>query len=139
MADGGDGNVLPFRAVEIADPIEDEIYGKPEPTPKPNAQDEFFSHLCNFAQIGLAIARNKNADYAGNGDPFANFRLCEGIGVSLPRGILVRKQDKMARMSNLLERPPQVADETLIQTCIDDAMYSLILAVFIKMHPEKAG
>jgi hypothetical protein len=35
MADGGDGNVVQFPA--IADPIEDEIYAKPEP---PKAETE---------------------------------------------------------------------------------------------------
>jgi hypothetical protein len=31
MADGGDGNVLPFPGAAIPDPIEDDIYAKPEP------------------------------------------------------------------------------------------------------------
>lgn len=166
MADGGDGNVLvgPWQS-----PIEEDLYARHEvdyeiktsdnpPSPNPHEwetlqeaaglimggtpssqEDEFFRHLCNFAQMGLAIAKSKNTDYAGNGDPFANFRMTEALGVSLPRGILVRKADKLSRMSNLLTRPPAVADESLIQTCIDDAMYSLILAVFIKMHPEAEG
>jgi hypothetical protein len=45
MADGGDGNVLPFRGVEIADPIENEIYAKPEPKEPPLVNPEAASIL----------------------------------------------------------------------------------------------
>lgn len=104
---------------------------------KPTSEEMFFAHLYNFAQMGLAIARNKNTDYAGNGDPFQNFRGSEAVGVSTPRGMLVRMMDKVARVSNLITRPPAVANESLIDTCVDLAMYALILATYIKMHPNE--
>lgn len=109
------------------------------PARQSTREDIFMAHMANFSQIGMAIVRNKNRDYAGNGEPFANFRGSEALGVSLPRGILIRISDKMARISNLLSRPPAVANESLIDTCIDASNYFLILATYIKMHPEAEG
>lgn len=106
--------------------------------PKLTPEEEFHALLCNLAQIGLAIAKNKNADYAGNGDPFANFRTSESVGVSVPRGILVRMMDKLSRVSNLITRPPAVANESLMDTCIDLSNYALILAAYFKTHPNSA-
>jgi hypothetical protein len=164
MADGGDGTgvVLNFPILQGSDSVEydragyiDKPIGHPHgdrpgdpyppaaqevnpnsPPAKMSPEDELFAILSNLAHIGIAIARNKNADYAGNGDPFANFKLCEQIGVSTLRGMLVRKLDKLARVSNLITRPPAVADEPLIATLVDDAMYSLLMAAYVKMHPE---
>ena len=137
-SDGGDGNVLPFPAQDNWNASVDyEADPKVvETRPAPNPEEVFFTHMCNFAQIGLAISRNKNKDYAGNGDPFANFRNSEAVGVSPPRGMLVRMMDKMARLSNLITRPPAIANESMIDTCVDLAMYALILATYVKMHPE---
>jgi hypothetical protein len=151
MADGGDGQVLqgPWGAGGDHDVLGHPYGNRPgdpyppaqevnpnSPPAKMSPEDELFAILSNLAHIGIAIARNKNADYAGNGDPFANFKLCEQIGVSTLRGMLVRKLDKLARVSNLITRPPAVADEPLIATLVDDAMYSLLMAAYVKMHPE---
>jgi hypothetical protein len=130
-----DSNVVSFPTP--IDPIEDAIFE--EKPKKPSDEEQFFTLLYQFAQIGLATARAKNKDYAGNGDPFANFRNSEAVGVSTARGMLVRMMDKVARISNLITRPPAVANESLLDTCVDLAMYALILAAYIKMHPEADG
>jgi hypothetical protein len=123
MADGGDGTVIPFPSQE------------PEPIRyEPTVEDEFFAHLGALCRKGLHTAKAKNADYAGNGDPFANFRACEQIGVSTPRGMLVRMQDKMQRMSNLIDRPPAVVSESIEDTCMDLGMYAFIMATYFRMH-----
>ena len=79
----------------------------------------------------LAIARAKNADYAGSSDPFANFRRSEMVGVPVARGILVRLTDKLARISNLLDKPPAVADERLTNTIDDAISYLAILGAWL--------
>lgn len=133
-ADGGDGIVIQFPTQT---PIEDDLYPQDLPAPM-NKTEQFFSHLHHLAQIGLAIATNKNQDYAGNGDPFANFRASEVAGVGIERAMLVRMMDKISRISNLIQRPPAVVNESLVDTCIDLSNYSLILATYFKMHPEAA-
>jgi hypothetical protein len=130
-ADGGDGSgvILPFPAQDNS--IEDEIFHE-EPSPT----DEFLLHLGSLCRKGLETAKKKNQDYAHSADPFANFRACEAIGVSTPRGMLVRIQDKIQRISNLIERPPAVANEPLEETCMDLAMYAFIMATYFRMHPD---
>lgn len=99
-------------------------------------EEKFLSHLYNFAQVGLAIARNKNGDYAGNGDPFANFRKAEIAGATIPQGIVVRMSDKLARLGNLIQRPAKVSDESIKDTCIDLSNYCLILAAWYEMNEQ---
>jgi hypothetical protein len=54
--------------------------------------------------------------------------------VSTPRGMLVRMQDKMQRMSNLIDRPPAVVSESIEDTCMDLGMYAFIMATYFRMH-----
>lgn len=78
----------------------------------------------------LEIARRKNADYAGNTDPFKNFKMCEQFGVSTEKGILIRISDKISRISNLLDKEAEVKDESIFDT-IDDAInYLAILKAY---------
>jgi hypothetical protein len=81
----------------------------------------------------LAIAKAKNADYAGDDDPFANFRRSELVGVSVERGILVRMTDKLARVSNLLDKPAAVADESIGDTLDDFTNYAAILRAYLEI------
>src|SRR5262245_42124831 len=97
MADGSDGIVIPFPSNNNIDKA---IYQSDDS--KPTKSEEFLSILANFAQIGVAIARNKNADYANSHDPFKNFKATTAIGVGPERAMLVRMTDKVSRISNLL-------------------------------------
>lgn len=81
----------------------------------------------------LTIMKAKNADYASDWDPFKNFRLVESAGVStLEEWILIRMFDKMSRISNLLDTEAQVKDESVIDTLVDLANYSIILSIFLE-------
>ena len=96
-------------------------------------KEEFFKFLENTYAKCVETSRKKNADYAGDSDPFANFRLVEKLGIcSVETGILVRMTDKMARITNLLKdgKTNQVKDETVDDTLIDLANYSVILAAY---------
>lgn len=83
----------------------------------------------------LAIVDRKNSDYAGgklDDDAFANFRLSQMVGVTPERGILVRMSDKLARVSVLLDQDAKVKDESIADSLLDLANYSLILKNLIK-------
>lgn len=137
MSDDG-GTVIPFPSNSNEDwPLEEEIH-QPRQSRKKTKQDLFLAHVESQLGVLLATLASKNTDYA-NEDPFANFRMAEGIGVSCPRGMLVRILDKVSRVSNLIQRPPAVANESLIDTCRDGAGYFICLLVYFLMHPEAAS
>lgn len=70
----------------------------------------------------------KNAGYAGhNPDPWANFRMAEGFGVSALEGCLVRMSDKYIRVSNLIKDSSlDQVGENVKDTLMDLAAYALI-------------
>lgn len=99
-------------------------------------RDEYNNHIKTFFNRGLDIMKKKNADYASESDPFLNFRGATSLGITVEQGILVRMQDKMSRIANLIQRPAQVADEKIEDTLIDLANYSAILHAFLNIHKD---
>ena len=103
--------------------------------------DEFFAQEPNFGDNALIvhhkntfkkcvdISRAKCADYAGDFDPLANFRMCQQFGVSLEHGIMVRLSDKISRIGRLLNKENAVADEK-IEDSIEDAIVYLSILLF---------
>jgi len=79
----------------------------------------------------LEIIKAKSADYATEDDPFKNFRVAETLGFDLSEGILIRMSDKFSRISNLLQHPPNVANESITDTLADLVAYSAILLVYL--------
>lgn len=90
-----------------------------------------------FTELMRETTKKKNSDYTGAGDDaFANFRKIGDLvavpGVDLNQvGILTRMSDKMSRLGSFLAKGSfQVADESFVDTCVDLANYSLILAAY---------
>ena len=80
----------------------------------------------------LALAEKKNNDYAGEEDPFKNFRVCEEIGLcSMSVGILVRLCDKVSRFRNLYEGKEPKVEESMKDTVMDIINYSAIFLASI--------
>lgn len=80
----------------------------------------------------LEIASLKNQDYTGDGDPYRNFRFAELVGVGVERAILVRMSDKLARISNILDKEAKVKDETIADTLSDLINYTAILKAYLE-------
>ncbi len=79
----------------------------------------------------------KNQDY-GDGNPLGNFMLAKSLGVDPFLGILIRLSDKWARICSLAKKTNNegaVKDETIEDTLIDMANYSL-LAIVIRRENE---
>lgn len=105
-------------------------------------REQYFAQLRKNAEVGLEIMKRKNHDYAGDSDPFQNFRAAEALGISAEQGILVRMSDKMARIANLLKmkdceqedaRGSLVTEESIEDTLIDLMNYSNILVAYLKL------
>ena len=88
---------------------------------------EFIDSLTQTFAKCLEISKSKNMDYAGQDDPFRNFKNAEVVGVSIERGIMVRVMDKISRISNLLDKPADVSSEKIEDTIIDAINYLNIL------------
>ncbi len=78
----------------------------------------------------IEIIEKKNADYATQADPFANFRTANILGLSVEKGILVRTLDKIMRVNNLLEHEAFVTEESMEDTLTDAINYLAILKAY---------
>ncbi len=97
-------------------------------------KQQFVDFHASAVQKMTEIMRAKNADYTGSSaSPFANFTQVENNGIcTTEQGILVRMTDKMSRINSLLDRDAQVKDESIEDTLLDLANYSIILAGYIR-------
>ena len=74
----------------------------------------------------------KNSDYANSDNPFKNFEFADLVGIGINKAILVRVSDKIARISNLIDKDENgdkvaVKDETITDTIVDAINYLAIL------------
>ena len=98
---------------------------------------EFHENCCRKM---AEITKAKNADYTGVGDdPFANFDRVESLGIcSAVQGFLVRMTDKLCRIASFAAKGTlQVKDESVEDTLLDLANYSILLAGYIRQGKEK--
>jgi hypothetical protein len=90
---------------------------------------------------GVAIMEAKNHDYrGGTGDPLANFRDSEGLGVNPIVGIMLRMRDKMARVKTFVEKGTLlVKGESVRDSLIDIRNYAVLIAGFVdEIENERA-
>jgi len=80
------------------------------------------------------VAKKKNADYTGGGDPFANFKLSPAYGVPVSRGFLVRMSDKMSRVSALIDKDPAVTGESISDSLLDLANYAILMRLYMEQY-----
>ncbi len=90
----------------------------------------------------IEITVAKNADYTGSsGDPFANFRTIELLGVaSVEAGFITRITDKLRRICTFVQKGILlVKEESVEDTLIDLANYCALLAGYLKEKREQAS
>lgn len=84
----------------------------------------------------VEVCKAKNADYAGGAgdqDAFANFSRIESLGIaSTEQGFLTRMTDKLMRINSLTKKNAQVKAETIEDTLLDLANYSILFAAYLK-------
>jgi hypothetical protein len=93
----------------------------------------FVSSMTKNSLAALDLVMSKTQDYATMDNPYRNFRMCESVGVSVEKGILVRMCDKLSRIGNLVENnEASVKNESIEDTLIDIMNYSNILLCYIQ-------
>ena len=86
---------------------------------------KFHQELCSEA---FELMCRKNQDYGGSTDAFANFRMSALLGLRPEQGVLLRMQDKMARLVSFLRNGDlAVKEEGWRDACVDIVNYSIIL------------
>jgi hypothetical protein len=81
------------------------------------------------------VTKRKNADYTGGGeDAFANFTRVESMGIATTeQGFLVRMNDKMSRIASFVKNGQlQVKDESVMDTLLDLANYSILMMGYLQ-------
>jgi hypothetical protein len=91
---------------------------------------QFIANIENTYKRCVETVKIKNQDYAGDEDPWNNFRLAELIKIDVERAILLRISDKIARISNLIDKEPAVVDEKMEDTIEDCINYLAILKAY---------
>jgi hypothetical protein len=89
-------------------------------------------YIDRFYRECQQIVSKKNRDYATNEDAFKNFRFSTYVGVPIDRAILVRLTDKLSRISNLIDKEPDVVDESIKDTLRDACNYLAILSAYLE-------
>jgi len=92
--------------------------------------EDLISNVRHTYRKALEIIERKNADYATQSDPFANFRTANILGLTVEKGILVRTLDKIMRVSNLLEHEAFVTEESMEDTLTDAINYLALLKAY---------
>lgn len=84
------------------------------------------------------MMEGKNQDYAaGTGDPFANFRATEVLGIKAEIGILMRCMDKFARIQSFVKNGTLAVKAESVMDAIEDTInYMVLLAGVIE---DRAG
>lgn len=95
---------------------------------------QFLGKIHDVFAKGYSLIQSKNQDYAGEADPFRNFRFAEYVNLTVVQAVLLRISDKFARVCNLLskENGPAVADEKVTDTILDMINYLAILLVYLE-------
>ena len=92
--------------------------------------EQRFKELIDQEQVIHDAKRN---DYTGKQDPLANYRFASAlVGLSVEQGMLQRVAEKIFRLSVLLGgegQEQQVKDESIVDTCLDIAIISKLIAI----------
>lgn len=84
------------------------------------------------------IMAKKNHDYTGgSGDPYANFRMSEAMGVHPALGLLIRVGDKMQRVRTFAERGELQVDGEGLEDAVIDVINYMVLVYSLLTEEER--
>lgn len=107
--------------------------------PSTLSQELYLKRFKELLDELLTTTTKKNSDYADTKDAFANFRLIEILtngNIKTVWGIFTRMTDKVKRIASLLFRSASVKDESLKDSLMDLAVYSLIMVIILEQNEK---
>lgn len=112
-----------------------EFIKKIEDLKKLGGHAKFYDLLLQIAELHA----RKNHDYAQDKDPLSNLKWCANFGISPFKGTLVRLSDKWSRITELSKKPPMVVGESIKDSLMDNAVYSLLAIVLYEDEEAQAS
>lgn len=118
------------------------LLSSPKRAPAPNktglTRPQLLKLHETLTQQARELMTRKNADYGANADPFANFRMSALLHIQPEFGVLLRMQDKMARLVSFLEKGQlAVKEESWSDAIIDIINYSVLLCGLLQENAAK--
>lgn len=104
-------------------------------------KEEYLKFFKECTDRMFAITKAKNEDYtAGSVNPYANFERVEALDIATTeQGFLTRMTDKLCRINSFCQRGVlSVKDESVEDTLMDLANYSILMMGYIRSKREKA-
>ncbi len=104
-------------------------------------REEYLAFHRKCCDLMVVITTAKNADYCGLAkSPFANFEKVEDLGIcSTEQGFLTRMMDKFMRINSFVQKGVlEVKDESIEDTLLDLANYSILFAGYIRSKKDHA-
>lgn len=96
---------------------------------------DFYKLLTQMAELHS----RKNHDYAGDENPLRNFYKCMAMGLTPFQGIMVRLSDKWSRLESFMKQGIlEVIEESVEDTLLDNAVYSLLAIILLREEHESA-
>ena len=93
----------------------------------------FYELLGDMAELHS----RKNHDYAGTGNPLRNFYKSREQGIEPWRGVMIRLSDKWSRLESFCRQNKlEVKDESIEDTLMDNAVYSLLAIILRREEPS---
>ena len=82
----------------------------------------------------------KNHDYSGTEEPLKNLKSSIRLGIDPVLAVLVRLQDKWSRLEEFAKKGVlEVKDESIEDTLMDNAVYSLLAIVLRREQKIEGG
>ena len=79
----------------------------------------------------------KSHDYSEDADPLSNLKRCQAFGVRPFLGVMVRLTDKWSRLEQLVGGGKTAKNESIRDSLIDNAIYSLLAVVLFDEETER--
>jgi hypothetical protein len=127
-----DQQVMPLHQEDLPHPCTHGEWEAQVPSAAGTREDLYTFHR-DMTSKALATMVAKNQDYASEEDPFANFRLCEVVGLcSTPAGVLVRLFDKLRRLSTFEALGEFAVSDEKVEDTVEDAINYLIIYAYLR-------
>ncbi|KKN40735.1 hypothetical protein LCGC14_0730430 [marine sediment metagenome] len=93
----------------------------------------FFELLAEMAELHSS----KNHDYGIKSIPLRNLYKCRDMGITPFTGVMVRLTDKWARLESFMQQGVlEVKNESIEDTLMDNALYSILAIILLREEKE---